>query len=164
MAHAEFESYIEDRAVEVVNRAHHEWERGAVIRPCLLALVAHQESGLNIPDSISELGDRSSKYPTLKARVETGKKRFSTYARMRNHGIKEKNLLLLLLPLGVTKDEIDATWLNTTEGWATARGDVAHTSATSTKMQVQLDPRIELTTVREILAGFKQLDKLLDKK
>ncbi|WTW95944.1 hypothetical protein OG216_22310 [Streptomycetaceae bacterium NBC_01309] len=162
LAHAEFESYIEDRAIEVVHRAHVEWKSSAKVRPCLLALMSHGDSESSIPESLSELADSSRKYPTLIGRIETAKKHYSAYVRTRNNGIKEKNLLLLLLPLGVAKNEIDLTWLNTTEAWATSRGEVAHTSAI--KMQVQIDPRIELQTVRDILDGFRVLDKLLEKK
>jgi hypothetical protein len=124
--------------------------------------MSHRDSAISIPTSLSELDDNSGKYPTLKARVEAAKRQYSTYVRKKNHGIKERNLLLLLLPLGVTKGEIDAMWLNATEGWATARGEVAHTSAK--KLQVQMDPRLELNTVRTILDGFKGLDKILESK
>lgn len=122
LAHAEFESFIEDRALEVVANAHSEWKRTGAIRPSLLGLMSHWESSPQIPESLSELGDNSSKYPTLSARIKTAKGHYSTYIKTRNNGIKEKNLLLILLPLGVTKGEINANWLNDTESWAAGRG------------------------------------------
>ncbi|MFI2033247.1 hypothetical protein ACH470_00860 [Streptomyces bottropensis] len=99
----------------------------------------------------------------MAAKIQTAKKHYSTYVREKNHGIKEKNLLHLLLPLGVEKVEIDSTWLHATEGWATERGTVAHTSA-SGKMQVQVDPRSEFNTVKQVLAGFQKMDAILGKK
>ncbi|MFG2403854.1 HEPN domain-containing protein [Streptomyces brevispora] len=162
LAHAEFESYVEDRAIEVVNNAHISWKKKGNIRPCLLALMSHRESKMSIPDSIVDLTDRtSSKFPTLNARIEDAKGTYTTYAKKKNHGIKERNLLQLLLPLGVTKDEISTSWLSTTESWASERGEIAHTSA---KMQVQINPRTELNTVREILGGFKIIDDILNTK
>ncbi|WP_189862481.1 hypothetical protein [Streptomyces poonensis] len=158
LAHAEFESFIEDRALEVIVNAHGEWERTGRIRPSLLSLMSHWDSNPKIPENLADLGDKSIKYPTLTARIESAKKHYSTYIKKRNNGIKEKNLLLILLPLGVTKDEIDADWLDDTEGWATDRGTVAHTSA---KMQVQLDPKIELATVRKVRDGFRDIDRIL---
>lgn len=117
---------------------------------------------MSIPDSIADLTDRtSSKFPTLNARIEDAKGSYTTYAKKKNHGIKERNLLQLLLPLGVTKSEINSSWLSTTESWASERGEIAHTSA---KMQVQINPRTELTTVREILEGFKSIDDILNSK
>lgn len=161
LAHAEFESFIEDRAIEVVHRAHTTWDATGQIRPCLLALMAHKEAAFDIPDKLSDVSDSSKKYPTLKARIEASKMHYSKFVRTRNHGIKEKNLLSILLPLGVTVGEIDATWLELTENWATARGKVAHSSA---KTQVQIDPKIELDKVKDILEGFKGIDILLEKK
>ncbi|MFI6896122.1 HEPN domain-containing protein [Streptomyces sp. NPDC050256] len=161
LAHAEFESYVEDRAIEVVNKAHITWGNKGEIRPCLLALMSHREAKMNIPDTIADLTDRSPKFPTLNARIEAAKRQYTTYAKKQNHGIKERNLLQLLLPLGVTKDEINTSWLSTTESWASERGEIAHTSA---KMQVQINPRTELFTVREILKGFKQIDEILNSK
>lgn len=161
LAHAEFEAFIEDRALEVVTSAHLEWKRTGKIRPSLLGLMSHWDSSPQIPESLGDLGDNSSKYPTLAARIKTAKGHYSTYIKTRNHGIKEKDLLLILLPLGVTKDEIKVGWLNSTESWATDRGKVAHTSA---KMQVQLDPRIELATVRKVRDGFRDIDKILLRK
>lgn len=161
LAHAEFEAFIEDRAIEVVTNAHLEWRRTGRIRPSLLGLMSHWDSSPQIPESLGDLGDNSSKYPTLAARIKVAKGHYSTYIKTRNHGIKEKDLLLILLPLGVTKQEINAGWINSTESWATDRGKVAHTSA---KMQVQLDPRIELATVRKVRDGFRDIDKVLLRK
>ncbi|MFF7447188.1 MULTISPECIES: HEPN domain-containing protein [unclassified Streptomyces] len=161
LAHAEFESFIEDRALEVLLKAHSEWKLTGKIRPSLLALMSHWEVNPKIPENLSDLDDKSKKYPTLSARIESAKGHYSTYLKMQNNGIKAKNLLLILLPLGVTKAEINATWLNDTESWATDRGTVAHTSA---KMQVQLDPKIELATVRKVRDGFRDIDKILHKK
>ncbi|WP_405810361.1 HEPN domain-containing protein [Streptomyces sp. NBC_01520] len=161
LAHAEFESYVEDRAIEVVNDAHVIWGKSGDIRPCLLALMAHREAKMNIPDAISDLTDRVQKFPTLHARIEFEKRQYTHYVKKQNHGIKERNLLRLLLPLGVTKDEFDSTWLTATESWASSRGEIAHTSA---KVQVQINPRSELDTVREILKGFKRIDGILNSK
>ncbi|WP_345943194.1 HEPN domain-containing protein [Streptomyces sp. SID2119] len=163
LAHAEFESYIEDRAIEVIQKAHSSWQSSGTIRPSLLSLMAHREGASGIPDAISSLTDRTQKFPTLQARISAEKQAYSTYIKKKNHGIKERNLLRILLPLGVTREEFNTTWLSTTESWATARGEIAHTSA-SGKMQVQINPRSELATVKEILIGFKQVDKLLNDK
>jgi hypothetical protein len=56
---------------------------------------------------------------------------------------------------------MDPVWLSITETWATARGEVAHKSA---KMQVRPDPQNEVKTVRQILAGFRDVDALMTKK
>ncbi|MBK6043068.1 HEPN domain-containing protein [Streptomyces sp. MBT55] len=163
LTHAEFEAFIEDRAIEVIQNAHSAWSEGGEIRPSLLSLMAHREGTTGIPDSISNLTDRTQKFPTLSARIAAEKQAYSTYIKKKNHGIKERNLLRILLPLGVTREEFDTAWLNATESWATARGEIAHTSA-SGKIQVQINPRSELGTVQQILTGFKHVDKVLNSK
>ncbi|MEU3294571.1 HEPN domain-containing protein [Streptomyces longwoodensis] len=160
LVHAEFEAFIEDRVIEVVNTAFSRWEYSGVISTSLLSVVAYKESMHAIPESLSDASQKK-KYPDLKARVEAAKNEFNRYVRTKNHGIKEKNILRLLMPIGVTEDEIDPVWLNLTETWATARGEVAHSSA---KMQVRPDPQNEVKTVRQLLSGFRDVDILMTRK
>ncbi|WP_405537214.1 hypothetical protein OG787_30490 [Streptomyces sp. NBC_00075] len=160
LVHAEFEAFIEDRVIEVVNTAFSRWEYSGVISTSLLSVVAYKESQHAMPDSLSDATQKK-KYPDLQARVEAGKNEFNRYVRTQNHGIKEKNILRLLLPIGITEKEIDPVWLSVTETWATARGEVAHKAA---KMQVRPDPQKEVKTVKQILAGFRDVDVLMTTK
>ncbi|MCQ9134316.1 HEPN domain-containing protein [Streptomyces hilarionis] len=160
LVHAEFEAFIEDRVIEVLNTAFSRWEYSGVISTSLLSVVAYKESLHAMPDSLSDASQKK-KYPDLKARVEAAKNEFNRYVRTKNHGIKEKNILRLLMPIGLTEKEIDPMWLSVTETWATARGEVAHKSA---KMQVRPDPQKEVKTVKQILAGFRDVDVLMTNK
>lgn len=161
LAHAEFESFIEDRVIEVVDKAVSRWEQEGKISQALLAAVAYRESAPSIPVSLNEAAAKRDKFPTLKARVEAARNDINRYVRNQNHGIKEKNLLRMLLPIGFSDNEIDPGWLAVTEAWATARGDAAHKAA---KMQVQIDPQKELKTVNEVLEGFRDIDTQMDLK
>lgn len=154
LAHAEFESFIEDRCIEVVNEAFKQWLASGSVSISLLAVVAYKESLHAIPQSLDDASQKK-KYPDLKARIESAKNDFNRYVRTKNNGIKEKNILRMLMPLGFTEEEINSAWLSTTETWATARGDSAHKAA---KMQVRPDPQHEWDTIREILRGFEELD------
>ncbi|MFI7098438.1 HEPN domain-containing protein [Streptomyces sp. NPDC050161] len=160
LVHAEFEAFIEDRVIEVVNTAFSRWEYSGVISTSLLSVVAHKESQHAIPESLSDASQKK-KYPDLKARIEAAKNEFNRYVRTQNHGIKEKNILRLLMPIGVTEKEMDPVWLSVTETWATARGEVAHNSA---KIQVRPDPQKEVKTVKQILSGFRNIDILVTTK
>ncbi|WP_406169588.1 HEPN domain-containing protein [Streptomyces sp. NBC_00996] len=161
LAHAEFESFIEDRVIEVIDQAVSDWKASGSISTSLLAVVAYRESAPPIPESLSEAAARPAKYPALEARIDAARTDLHRYARNQNHGIKEKNLLRLLLPIGLQEVEIDSAWLNTTETWATARGDTAHKGA---KMQVRPDPQKELKTVNVVLDGFRDLDVIMESK
>ncbi|MGA9392099.1 MAG: hypothetical protein WBV69_16845 [Candidatus Sulfotelmatobacter sp.] len=77
-----------------------------------------------------------------------------------NHGIRESNLLALLLPIGLLPREIDPTWLGTTDSFGAKRGQTAHTSF---RVQQQPDPRTESTTVSQILSGLAVLDEKIAK-
>ncbi|MFE6128635.1 hypothetical protein ACFQ6Q_10240 [Streptomyces sp. NPDC056437] len=161
LTHAEFESFIEDRVIEVVDEAVSEWKAGEAISIILLAALAYRESAPPIPGSVGEAASKRDKYPTLEARIEAARSDLHRYARNQNHGIKEKNLLRMLLPIGFQETEIDSTWLSATETWATARGDAAHKTA---KLQVQPDPQNELKTVLLVLEGFRELDVQMESK
>ncbi|MEV7148500.1 hypothetical protein AB0O05_18600 [Streptomyces sp. NPDC093084] len=161
LAHAEFESFIEDRVIEVIDQAISGWKVSGSIAISLLALVAYRESAAAMPESLSEAAAKPGKYPMLEGRIEAAQADMHRYVRKQNHGIKEKNLLHLLLPVGLREADIDSGWLSATETWATARGDAAHMGA---KMQVKPDPQNELKTVNIVLGGFRDLDVLMEVK
>ena len=79
-----------------------------------------------------------------------------------NHGLKESNILALLLPIGIDNDSIDSAWLSTMNTFGTQRGVAAHTSASSYKASQPPDPKIELDTVNEVLIGLKTIDRLVN--
>ncbi|MEU9172206.1 HEPN domain-containing protein [Streptomyces sp. NPDC048420] len=161
LAHAEFESFIEDRVIEVIDEAVSGWKVSGSIAVSLLAVVAYRESAPPIPGSLSEAAARPEKFPALEARIEAARADMHRYARKQNHGIKEKNLLRLLLPIGLQEADIDSGWLSATETWARARGDAAHQGA---KMQVKPDPQNELKIVNVVLDGFRDIDIHMESK
>ncbi|MGI5270272.1 HEPN domain-containing protein [Nonomuraea sp. CA-218870] len=159
LAHAEFEAFIEDRAQQIVTRAVSEWLGQGTIRPSLLALVAFESSLGWKETTILSAGERQKKAPDLSQRIDAARKTYLHYVIMQNNGIKEKNLLRILLPLGVREEDIDEQWLSALEAWATARGELAHKSG---KPQKLLDPQVEFITVQELQDGFRGIDELLD--
>ncbi|MFH8742943.1 HEPN domain-containing protein [Streptomyces albidoflavus] len=159
LVHAEFESFIEDRVIEVLNNAFSKWKSSGNVATSLLAVVAYKETLHAIPDALS--GASQKKFLDLEERVESAKNDFNRYVRTQNHGIKAKNLLRMLMPIGFTEVEIDPAWLSVTETWASARGEVAHKSA---KMQVRPDPQKEVNVVDSILDGFRDIDRQMASK
>ncbi|MFC7381727.1 HEPN domain-containing protein [Sphaerisporangium rhizosphaerae] len=159
LAHAEFEAFIEDRAQQIVARAVSEWLSDGSIRPSLLSLVAF-ESNLGWKETtILSAKEKQRRAPDLTQRVDAARKNYLNYVIMQNNGIKEKNLLRILLPLGVREEDIDEQWLSTLEAWATARGELAHKSG---KPQRLLDPHVEFLTVQQLQKGFGDIDEVLE--
>ncbi|HET6293297.1 MAG TPA: HEPN domain-containing protein [Kribbella sp.] len=158
LVHAEFESYIEDRVVEVADRSYRSWQATRVIRPCLIGLLAFDDAKRESPTSLL-MPPRQNPAPDLSARLHRAKNTLTTYARSQNHGVRERNLLKLLLPLGVEEGKIDMTWLASIDSWAAQRGDFAHQSGT--KLTVKADPRDEYQGVQQLLIGFADIDEIL---
>lgn len=156
LAHAEFESFIEERAAEVLNQSFQSWRQHHVASAPLIALLAYREQVHGEPSSL--LAPPQKRTPDLNGRIIAARDDLNRYIRSQNHGIKEKNLLRILLPLGVNEADIDIQWLSTTEAWATQRGETAHKTG---KVRVRPDPEHEYKTVRLILDGFRDVDALL---
>ncbi|MFF8938719.1 hypothetical protein ACF08O_29170 [Streptomyces paradoxus] len=159
LAHAEFESYIEDRVVDVATKAAASYSNSGVIRPSLLALVSYWEDGWPRPTSI--LNPPQKQAPDLETRITKARKDFANFVRTQNHGIKEKNLLYMLFSVGVVEAEVNRTWLQSVEDWAKLRGESAHKSG---KVQTPPDPEKEYRKVKYIRSGFKDLDVILNSK
>lgn len=158
LTHAEFEHFIEERALEVLNTSYAAWRQKKEISHSLLSLLAYRENGHSEPTSL--LNPPQKRSPGLDGRIEAAKDDLNRYIRSQNHGIKERNLLRILLPLGVDESSIDVNWLSAIDTWATQRGETAHKTG---KVQVRPDPEHEYKTVRMILEGFRDLDTILSR-
>jgi hypothetical protein len=165
LAHAEIEAYFEDRALEIVNRARLAWENSSHISRVALCLMAF--SGLTMalpPDSLEPPNQNKRKnWPELLdigERLKAVFTEYNTYVRTENHGVKEKNLLLILLPLGVQHSSLDPAFLAEIESFGSMRGQAAHTSRAAVRRAV--DPKEEFNRVDSLLAGIAAIDALLD--
>jgi hypothetical protein len=159
LTHAEIEACIEDLVRDLVAKLCAEWELDRRPRTCLLALVSFYDDKFpRIPDAMPPtLGRVTPGF--MKDRIQIAR---NAYARavQQNNGVKEKDLLRLLLPVGVQEYELDRTWLATIDSFGSVRGDTAHQSM---RTQQPPDPANELAIVRQIVTGLRQLDELLAK-
>ena len=154
LAHAEIESYLEDVTLEAANKAFDIWRKRGVISPSLVAMVAYVEENLgDVPTTKDVRGERE-----LVARVRHCKDRFNTYVRTKNHGITERNILKLLLSVGISEYDIDSTWMATTNSFGGSRGKTAHRS---NQVDQPPDPLNELDIVKQILDGLSCIDRRL---
>lgn len=159
LAHAEIEACIEDLVRGLVTSSYAAWELDRRPRTCLLALVSfYAEKFPPVPETMPATLSRVTP-GFMKDRIETAR---NAYARvvLQNNGVKEKNLLRLLLPIGIQEYELDRTWLATIDSFGSVRGDTAHQSM---RAQQPPDPANELAIVRQIVTGLRQLDELLAK-
>jgi HEPN superfamily RiboL-PSP-like protein len=160
LIHAEFEAFIEDRVADILDARFAQWKQTRKTSRCLVSLAAYHEGVQIRNDPTSLLQPPQKASPLLEERMEKAKNSLRYYIKSQNNGVKEANLLRLLMPLGMESHEFDMTWLTTINSWATQRGEYAHKSWT--KIQTLPDPYEELRMARLLLQGFKDLDQQLD--
>jgi hypothetical protein len=165
LAHAEIEFYLEERAWEVVQNAKTLWDKSGKNTRTLICLLGF--SGLTMdkpPDTLTpQKGSKTVKEEKIKISkkidlaVESFKRVIS-----QNHGVKEDNILSLLLPIGIDSDDLDPAWLATMNTFGEKRGLVAHKSATSYMTIQTPDPANELNTVNQITDELLRIDELIN--
>lgn len=154
LVHAEIEAYFEDQARDLVTRAVTAFKSAGKTRVIILNLISfHGKQQSANRTSIKSL--YASSTPFLTDTIDTAR---TAYMRViaTNNGIKEPDVLRLLMPLGFEKNDVDATLLATMDSFGANRGKVAHSSS---KAQQQIDPFTERKTVSLIITGLEQIDQ-----
>lgn len=148
LAHAELESYFEDRARNVVTLAQAQYQRKGICTPVLSRLLVYHQA------TKDELGPAS---PNAVGKAVN----FYLDHLDKNHGIKEKNLLTIFLPLGISHADLDAQLVTACNQLGQKRGQFAHASF---KTHQQVDPKTERDNIlRNILPELKNLESQLKK-
>jgi hypothetical protein len=165
LAHAEIESYLEDRVWEVVIDVKRRWDSLGKAHRTLICLIAFSGQAMDIPPGT--LTPSKPNKDISQEKVKIGKKldsAISCFKRVidQNHGVKEANLLALLLPIGIDSDDLDPALLATMNTFGEQRGLVAHSSATAYRTIQPPDPTTELNVVKQIVQGLLQLDELIN--
>lgn len=143
LAHAELEAYFEDRAKNRVDVAHAHWQRAGTCTAVLSRLlVYHQDefepiSPHSVRKAVNYYVDKLDK----------------------NHGILEKNLLSIFLPLGLGHHDLDSRLVTACNQLGRKRGQFAHASI---KTHQQVDPKSERDNIRKnVIPELKRLDRRL---
>lgn len=157
LVHAEFESYFEDKAVQIAENALKNYVRKRRTGRVLAALMTFSPlTPQTPPSSLSPKG----KFDDPDTRVYRVVAQFTKEVRDLNHGIKEANVISMLYPVGVKKTDLDPTFINTLTSYGHSRGLSAHQSV---RAQQPIDPVTELKIVSDLLKEVKSLDLLLQK-
>jgi hypothetical protein len=159
-AHAEIESYLEDRVWDTVLAAKKIWDNQGKASRVLLCLIAFSGQEMeNPPDTITPLkGNKNVPEDKLKInkKIDMAIGCFKSVIDQ-NHGIKETNLLKLLLPIGIDSDDLDQVWLANMNTFGEERGEIAHSSAIKTKQTP--NPADELERVKQIIEELERVDQ-----
>jgi hypothetical protein len=152
LAHAEIEHYIEEVASNAVKKAFRNWKAGKKSSKVLTALLTHTDLKIAIKQK-----DKKADYFGLDERINIAVTSYFNSV-SQNHGIKEDNLLEILVPIGFEIDEFDQTLLSTMNSFGSNRGLTAHKSA---KVAQNIDPHTEINEVKNILSGLEVIDREL---
>lgn len=154
LAHAEMEYYFETVAREVVQNVYKKWKSDKIPSHVLMSLAIFMDIKEQMPEIVSKGAIDKDKEGLIENRLE---KYVSKYIGIlaSNHGIKETNLLQMLLPLGIHVNEIDTAFLISMDSFGRDRGKIAHNSI---KTQTMIDPFTKEKDVTNILAEIGKLD------
>lgn len=155
LVHAEIEGYIEDRVRKICNLCVQKWLDTGVISQPLVSLVAYMVANKQVTPA-RLLNEQKE----LQQLIEQSSHSYN-YCVSTNHGIKESNVVNLLLPVGIEYSGLDSIWLGTMNSYGEERGSVVHTSVHGS-VTATIDPKTECDTVDAIMTGLKELDEKLN--
>jgi hypothetical protein len=146
LVHAELESYFEDRARKLAENAQTRYQSKGICTPVLSHLLVYHSAA---KDELAPVSPNAASKAVNYYLDHLDK----------NHGIKEKNLLTIFLPLGIGHAALDARLIAACNQLAQKRGQFAHASF---KTHQQVDPKTERDNIRvNILPELKNLEKRL---
>lgn len=165
LAHAEFESYVEDMARAIAEKARVSWAGQQKVSIVTLSMLSFSTLPLKgTPVSLAAPSNKSqAEWDKLLDCSENLRKAFSSFRHFvdqKNHGIKEENLLALLMPVGLSQQKLDPLFLAEINDFAKKRGNIAHSSVAG-QIQVGINPNDEVQQAQRIRDGLKALDREL---
>jgi hypothetical protein len=158
LVHAEIEAYLEERAQKLINESVKDFDQHKEAQNILMNLLSFHLNQQQV--SMQQL---KAIYATNAQHCKVAlKKAQSAYNHVvaTNNGIREDNVLKILLPLGLDTTKIDSAWLSTLDTFGKNRGEVAHKSI---KTHQLINPEDEYNTAVSLLKGLKDLDDELSK-
>lgn len=162
MCHAEIEAYFEDRVLVLSRQALVKWRDERKVCATLTALLAFSGREHKYPPA-TLAPEQSSQARMWSERISASERiliAVSDYNRRiieENHGIRERNILSMLLPVGVEPHEIDSIMLAELDEFGRRRGEAAHQS-TGRHVQRAIDPVDERDKVNNIIGLLEGID------
>jgi hypothetical protein len=166
IAHAEIESYFEERALEIANAAMTAWMTNNHVSPTTLSLLGFSGHNMALPpDTLEAPGENQRKSWPEKTQIGTRLKNavdaYVRYVRVDNHGIRERQIMAMLLPIGIAPSDLDPLAIANIDNFGRMRGETAH-SSTAGQLTVGIDPEAEFKIVQEIVLHLDPIDSVLD--
>lgn len=153
LSHAEIEFFLENLARDKVQYCFEKWKNTRKGSNCLISIISFCSHSINFSK------DKDS--ANLEHRMHRTVDFYLKSVLDANHGVKEKNILDILLPLGVELKQIDQTWLQTMNSYGNTRGKFAHEHIGP---QEQIDRKTQLNILfKQVLPEMEQIDLIIKK-
>lgn len=156
LCHAEIESYFEDIADHRITQALNSWRTNGRRSNSLVAVMAFCSSELSWQPNQNDAENQN------KLRFDFRLSKVVAHFKKKlegNHGIKSKNIIDMLIPIGVKYDQLDPTWLATMDSFGVKRGEFAHSSH---QVQNQIDLVVERDNIKDnVLREIPAIDRIV---
>lgn len=152
LSHGALEDYIEAVCMEVADAAIAAFSADEKPRRAIVTLVHYGAE--KDPSTVSPSGPWQ-----IRAALKASRQQLLRW-RDANNGIKEKDVLRLLLPIGLKESEMGVVWLQSMSELGSLRGRVAHHGHRA-GAKTPVDPGDALNTVQAVLPTLCRVDARL---
>lgn len=154
LTHAEMEYYFEEVALSIAQKAFNEWSLNKKASAPLVSLAVYFEGNYSaIPES--HTGNKVEE--DLDFRIKKAFQFYYKQIRDKNHGVKEKNILNIFLPIGISVADLSEDMLIALNNYGSSRGIIAH----STRAENPVTPDDALHSIEDIMAHISSFDEIL---
>ena len=166
LCHAAIEQYFEDRVIEVATTASRACLEHRVLSRSATSLVAFSTVDFSAPpDTLSPPNENhASRWPEvvdIRERVRKAASVFIADVKNQNHGIREKNLMRMLLPVGLERSEIDPAVVTELDEYGKTRGQFAHSNVKN-HVTHRPNPKHEWEKAKYLSAAIRSFDLAFD--
>lgn len=156
LVHAELESFIEEIALDIVNRATVNVNSGRICETSAAILCLYKQEMGGMPSQLSEINHSSFVQGVKLTCLHDLRRRID-----KNNSIKPSSILSFFIPLGIDETKIDEQFLIDLSTLSARRGEVAHKRLGA--LLNLPDPKDDWNLVQRIVGSLKDFELLLPK-
>lgn len=167
LSHGSIEEYFEERAIEIARFAHVSCRDHGRVSVTAASLVAFSGAEMRLPPETIDppQPSKAAGWPNeieFREKVGVCASRYIARLKTDNHGVRERNLLSILIPIGVEPNKIDRLFLSEIDNFGKSRGEYAH-SGVAAHVKKRPNPKDELDKINKLVEMIKKIDGELDR-
>jgi hypothetical protein len=167
LIHAEIENYLETCVANIVNKHLSNWKKSKSFSKTLFCLIVKYNKSIFLIKNASYKATKDIitssvliQQTILDDLIQKAVNAHIDTVRKNNNGIKEKNLISILEPIGIALINLDPIWLGDMNTFGSLRGNVAHKAKA---VAGRINPKDELSRVVSLMNGIKKLDDIFSR-